>query len=589
VVYLYSLVLMLSAGLFGTFCRSVMLGLGFVPDLASGLYILATSGSIYLAMQCVYMGGLRILAPTTARSTYFSEMASGCATLILLPYVLHVSVPWPLETLERLEPLLYLCGFGVIHLFLKLSTFYASLQGAPSGRRGVIGYAASTILFILLGVFFQSRWVDSLEAARTQAPNAVEDFLVGSLHAEGRLMPEGATLRVMSAYRRDQTISTRWASTADSEVARVYATFVMQGDEEKVYQSWTKPTAGAWSEIRVPNEFVPDGLWSYEVRWTRQKEPNWQRILGLRPIVYNLPETPGAEPPPPSIVLMSGPFVHAERPIAREPNIVLILVDGLAANHLSMMGYEREVTPSLDKLGYGGLSFPNMFSPSADVGDAVAVLFTGETGGGAVSESLVSRLADAGYSTIGFTEGETRGGSDLVYGEGSESGFELFDASYDASGGSGGTLQKARKWIEGHQAIKFFMLVRLRSLEDISALTEIDGAYPVQGRVQAIDAFDNGLQRLDSQIGSLLKYIRDHETRKNTFVIVTSTYGHAFSIRSDGRRLDEATLRTPLIVNGPGIRKTKDSRRVDMDDVAATIVELARVKAPGSGRGKSVL
>lgn len=585
-VYIYSLVLMLSAGLFGTFCRSVMLGLGFVPDLSSGLYIFSTSGSIYLALQCAYMGGLRFLAPTTARSTYLSEMASNSATLIFLPYILHVSVPWPQEMFERVEPLLYLGGFGVIHLFLKLSTFYGSLQGSPSSRKGVIGYAGATLLFVFLGIVFQSRWVESLEAARTRVPTGVENVLIGTLHADARRIQEGATISVETVYKQGQTITTRWGKTQGNthgnNVGRVYATFVMQGDDENVYQSSTALTGGMWSEIRVPNEYVPEGLRSYEVRWTREKEPNWQRILGLRPIVYNLSETPGTEPPPPSIVTMSGPFNHAERPLVPGPNIVVILVDGLAANHLSMMGYERDVTPSLDKLGYGGLSFPNMFSPSAEVGDAVDALFSG----GTQSDSLVQRLANAGYSTIAFTEG---GGSALEYGGGIESGFELFDASYDADQGSGLTVKKAQSWIDAHQAIKFFMLIRLRSLEDISELRKIDGMYPESGRPQAIDAFDNGLQRLDSQLGSLLKYIRDHEMRKNIFVIVTSTYGHAFSVRSDGRKLDDPTLRTPLIVSGPGIRKTKISTRVEMDDVAATIGALTGVKVPGSGRGKSVL
>lgn len=341
----------------------------------------------------------------------------------------------------------------------------------------------------------------------------------------------------------------------------------------------------SWSEIRVPNEYIPEGLRSYEVRWTRQAEPNWQRILGLRPIVYNLAETPGGEAPPLSVVQMSGPFMHGERPLVRNPNIVVIMVDGLAANHVSMLGYGREVTPSLDKLGYGGLSFPNVYSPSANVVDVARTLFYGEGGSG----SIVSALGESGYSTIGFSEGNASGRPDLTFTSGIQTGFELFDAHYDTEAGSGGTVQKAQQWINDHQSVKFFMLVRLRSLEDLSSLKDIEGAYPANGSAHPIDVFDNGLQRLDSQIGSLLKYIRDRNTRKNTFVIVMSPYGHAFSIRSDGRKLEQPTLRTPLIVNGPGIRKTKVSTRVELDDITATIATLGGVRFSGSGEGQSVL
>ena len=160
-VYIYTLVLLLSAGLFGAFCRSVMLGFGFVPNLGSGMSIFMASGSIFMFIQCIYMGGLRFLHPTTSRSTYFSEIASCSATLIFLPYILHLSIPWPHSAIERVEPLVYLTGFGITHVFLKLSTFYASLQGIPSGRKGALGYLSISLLCIVLSIYFQSRWVQS--------------------------------------------------------------------------------------------------------------------------------------------------------------------------------------------------------------------------------------------------------------------------------------------------------------------------------------------------------------------------------------------------------------------------------------------
>lgn len=588
-VYLYTLALILSAGLFGVFCRSVLTGLVFVPDLESGVLILAASGLFYASGQCFYMLVLRLLWPTKTISLYVSEIGSFCATAALLPYILHVEVNWPHPVLERVEPLLYLAGFLVIHLVMKLSTFYASLQGLPTGRLGALGYSTVAMLCLAGGLHAENRWVESLEAARVVVGQETESMIVGSYYADARKMTEGATYTQESLSFTGQTVTTRWSKSPASDIERVYATFVMQGDKEKVYQGSTSVRHDSWSEIRVPNEFVPEGMHTVQVRWTSQKEPNWQRILGLRPIVYNISDEPYSEPAAQKTVWMSGPDQHLERPLTRNPSIILIMVDGLAANHISMMGYARNVTPSIDRLAYGGLSFPNMFSSSEDVFEATEDLLVGNLGSTSVIDSFVTTLADAGYSTIGYTEGDGPGGVDLAYGSGVEPGFALFDMSFDRASSSALTLQKARLWIEEHQEIAFFMLLRLRALEDISVLQEIEGTYPEAGNKTDVDAFDNGLSILDGQLGSLLKYIRDHETRKNTYVILTSTYGHAFLVHSDGRRLEEPTLRVPLIVSGPGVRKTKMSTRVETDDLRATISGITGVAFEGAGGGRSVL
>lgn len=588
-VYLYSLALILSAGLFGVFCRSVLTGLGFVPDLESGVLILAASGLFYACSQCLYMLVLRLLWPTKAISLYVSEIGSFCATAALLPYILHVEVNWPHPILERIEPLLYLAAFLVLHLIMKLSTFYASLQGLPRGRLGALGYSTAAMLCLAGGLHFETRWVESLDAARVIVKNEAEVITVGTYHAEARNMIEGATYTQQVSPLPGQSITTRWSNASSSDIERVYATIVMQGDKEKVYQDSTVVRPDSWSEIHVPNEFVPEGLRSIQVRWTSQKEPNWQRILGLRPIVYTIPDEPDAEPTAPKTVWMSGPDQNLERPFTRNPSVILIMIDGLAANHLSMMGYTRDVTPSIDRLAYGGLSFPNMFSSSRDISEAMEDLLAGNLGSTGVVDSFVATLADAGYSTIGYTEGDGSGGADLEYGSGVESGFALFDMSFDKASGSSVTIQKARLWIEEHQDVAFFMMLRLRALEDVAELENIEGTYPETGDTTNIDAFDNGLRALDGQLGSLLKYIRDHETRKNTYVILTSTYGHAFSIRNDGRRLEEPTLRVPLIVSGPGVRKSKVSTRIEIDDLRATISAITGVAFQGAGGGRSLL
>ena len=540
------------------------------------------------------MGWLRLYQPTKVKSTFYTELASNATVLALLPFILHISIPWPSTLLEKVAALIFLGVFGVLHVFFKMATFYAAHQGELTHRRGAMGYMGTSFLMLLFLLFFQGRWVASLEAARVQAQEETVAMALGSMYAQARILPEGASLSTESTPALGQTISTRWANVNGGQLEKIYATFMMEGKTNTLYETSLTLPAQGWGEIRVPNEFLPDELRRCEVRWTRKKEPNWQRILGLRPIVFAPQVSPGEETPPAHEVAVSGPYVHFERPVKSKPNIVLILIDGLAANHLSLFGYVRDVTPSIDKLGYTGLSFPNTIVSENDINQSIGQLFTGNRSGtdltNGTSASIVSALQQAGYSTIAFTEGDVGPSKDLFYYSGAETGFELFNAHYDATTGSKQTLTDAQQWIHQHQAIPFFMMLRLRGLENApSTQSDTKGTYPESGTARPVDRFDNALSDLDSQIGSLLKYIRDHDIRKNTYILITSPYGHDFSLQRSGQLLSEPTMRVPFILHGPGLRTGQVPRQVSMADIGVTISDVTGVPYPKLVDGQSVL
>lgn len=592
-LYIYCTTVGLAALVFAVFCRAVLLSLGFVPNFESGLLLIFSTGFLYVLIQSTFMSVIRLYQPTRYPATYLTEIASNASVIVLVPYILHVEIPWPSSVLLRVEPLIYLGLVGIIQAITKLATFYASHRGILTSRTGALGYVITAILSLTISILMANQWVGSLEDARAMAPATSEPTaLKNGVHASVRPMPEGSTLIQEVDSEIGQTITTRWTVDPDSELDRIYATFLLKGKDVKTYQQSIDVRPGVLSEIRVPNEFVPENFRSFEFRWTRDSEPNWQRMLGLRPIVYALPDRPGEVVPAPLSVLMSGPFVHQERPSARGANVILIVVDGLAANHVSMMGYPREVTPALDKLAYGGLSYPNGYSHSDDSASAIESMLTGLSElalrSGQVHESIVPRLKDAGYSTIAFTEGEHPSDEDFRFGKGLEQGFEWFDEGYVSDEGSRATLERAQRWIGDHQWVKFFMMVRIRDLENYREFDPGEGGFMEEGRRRDVDAYDNALLDLDSKLGSLLKSVRDNETRKNTYVIVASPYGYTFALDQSGRQQDERTLRTPIIINGPGMRKAKIPKKVDIDDIATTISSITGVRFD-SGRTGTAL
>ncbi len=60
----------------------------------------------------------------------------------------------------------------------------------------------------------------------------------------------------------------------------------------------------------------------------------------------------------------------------RRPNIILITIDALRADHLSCYGYGRLTTPNIDKLAVGGALFLQAIAPSTDTFYSVPAIIT---------------------------------------------------------------------------------------------------------------------------------------------------------------------------------------------------------------------
>lgn len=631
---LYILSLGISAGLTGVFIRQVLAEMGFVAGFQAGVLLAGSVACAYAALQLLFMALLRLLQPTRAPGPYMAEMASHFSALVLVPFLLDVSIPWPHPSFERIEPLVYLGTFAGLHLFFKLASFFASLRGQPGHRWGIIGWLAGAALLVWAAQAGMARWLVESEEARPHPPDDVGRYRIGDEYALARPMPEGAHLECELTSYEGQTLTLRWAPAPGLEQSqggerRIYVTVTLEGDETKDYSTSLQLGPTGWSEMRVPSYFIPPGVRRCTVRWAQSREPGWQRLLGLHPIAGARLDADGGAPASLGQVLLSGPYEHQVRPQAKGLSFLVIVVEGLGANHVSSMGYERETTPSLDRLGYSALAFPNTFTPAPETEAACMTLLTGlnplqhgylGTQSGPLpegAETITELLREGHYVTAAFTEGEGPGRHDMVFGSGFERGFEVFDPSYaddsDAAGmhaagmhaaesgenapllprGSRVTLEKARAWVARHRDLKSFTFLRLRELGDLRWRERYGTGFQEDGETPtSMDVYDSAIAYVDGQIGALIKYVRDHETRKNTCIIITSPYGLDFSQGRSGQPragLTEPSLRVPLIVSVPGLDKRKRPGLVGLEDVAATMAKIAGVRFTEPIEGRNFL
>lgn len=95
------------------------------------------------------------------------------------------------------------------------------------------------------------------------------------------------------------------------------------------------------------------------------------------------------------------------------PNIVLVTVDSLRADHCGFMGYEKDTTPTLDRMAEKGVVFENATAPAPFTEQSMPAIFSGHD----ILPSDVNQychhvnrrpflpdlLSQKGYRTAGFT------------------------------------------------------------------------------------------------------------------------------------------------------------------------------------------
>jgi arylsulfatase A-like enzyme len=116
------------------------------------------------------------------------------------------------------------------------------------------------------------------------------------------------------------------------------------------------------------------------------------------------------------------------------PNIVLVTIDALRADHLALNGYERDTAPALTRLADEGANFPKAFSQATITVRSMASLFTSlypqmhgvMSSGLRISDSIMTLpevLSADGYATAGFGGGNPS----LFHDAGIIRGFDFYD------------------------------------------------------------------------------------------------------------------------------------------------------------------
>jgi arylsulfatase A-like enzyme len=320
-------------------------------------------------------------------------------------------------------------------------------------------------------------------------------------------------------------------------------------------------------------------------------------------------------------------IAHGCAPRRERQNLLLVLVDTLRADHLSLYGYPRKTSPNFDRFARQNLFFPNARSQAACTFPSVnslltsryAMRFLDPPGQGMGIPEGVAVLPDilqrAGYATAAISASPIVRVSRSRHnpGGGFGRGFASFDESCiwrDASCVNQVAFAYLR---DRRQEQPFFLYLhyldphgpyspppsyarRFASPVDgpewlrkgdpnvwSHALYE-EGAAPASfDRAQLghlVDLYDDEIRFFDSQFGALLHELDLRGLRQNTVVAFVADHGEQF-LEHDGlkhcRSVYDVEVHTPLALRVPGRPAAWIERPVENLDLAPTLLALLGV------------
>jgi arylsulfatase A-like enzyme len=299
------------------------------------------------------------------------------------------------------------------------------------------------------------------------------------------------------------------------------------------------------------------------------------------------------------------------------PSLILVSLDTVRADHLSLYGYERATTPRLERLGAESLVFTRALSSSTWTLPSTATLLTGllpsQHGAVHVTKRLpddvvtvAERLRDAGYRTAALTDGGFVG-----FPFGLPQGFERYDVTpgeawQPRAKDAARTFGEAADWVRRNRHRPFFLFLHTyeahqpylyregfaapflapedRGNPDLSL--SVDPNHPERARPQLarmVALYDGEIARADHYLGGFLDALEAAGLAGEVAVVVTSDHGEEFLEHGDLEhafgKVYDPNVRVPLVVSLPAGREPAGGRRLDVPvsgiDVAPTLLDLA--------------
>lgn len=308
------------------------------------------------------------------------------------------------------------------------------------------------------------------------------------------------------------------------------------------------------------------------------------------------------------------------------PNLILISIDTLRADHLGCYGYNRNTSPNIDRFAEDNVLFKNTIAQSSWTLPSHMSMLTGlyPSRHGVLSSrkklgdehlTLGEILQNAGYQTVAMTDGA------YMSHKFGYQGFDLFDDKPIQSWGSiERTYTKAVNWLRKNHSSTFFLFLHTyqvhapynpspqydvysdknyRGILEATANKLATDYHGIQDKMKLedytylVDKYDGDIYYTDHFFGKLFKELRDLGLYDRSIIVLTSDHGENFldhkAYHIGHLELYDEIIKVPLIIKAPAfLKKHIVEAQVESIDIMPTVLELLGISTPKGLDGESL-
>jgi choline-sulfatase len=303
--------------------------------------------------------------------------------------------------------------------------------------------------------------------------------------------------------------------------------------------------------------------------------------------------------------LITAPFGAAQKKPPR-PDVFLITIDTLRADHVHCYGYENIQTPALDGLAKDGIRFAQAFTPSPITNTSHTSILTGllpSTHGvtdfavplSPAYPTLAELLRKNRYHTAAFIGAVILDSKTLA--PGLDRGFDFYD-NFPAQSQTKSrwgrverrgrdVVQHAETWMTAHPASSHFVWVHLYDPHDPYE------PPPPFSQIYKDRLYDGEIAYADSALAGFIGYLKKTGRYDNALIVVVGDHGEGLGEHHEdthGIFLYDSTTHVPLIVKLPSQNHQDQVVRAQVrtTDILPTVVDWLGIPPPGRLDGASL-
>lgn len=303
--------------------------------------------------------------------------------------------------------------------------------------------------------------------------------------------------------------------------------------------------------------------------------------------------------------LAQAPGHRATGKTDRRPDVFLITIDTLRADHLQCYGYKRIETPGLNSVADDGVLFTSAFTPIPLTTPSHASIFTGDLPGThgvldfgmPLSRSHVTMaqlLKNAGYKTAAFIASVMLDSNRFA--PGLNRGFDVYNNfprsdknqhRQSLERPAGIVVSQVEGWLDMHPAGPRFVWMHLYDPHEPYL------PPPPYARLYRGALYDGEIAYADSAVRQLLTRLKRRGLYDPALIIIVGDHGESLGEHAEkthGIFLYDATVHVPLILKLPGQEHagTVVKRQVRTIDILPTVLDLVSIRGHDRFDGESL-